>query len=173
MDIHYANHDVEQLVLEVIDTVRPLINKNNNQLSVKLADDIGEMYSDRTIVQQILLNLISNAAKFTTDGQIKLEVTDTVVNDKEHIVFTVSDTGIGMEEDQINNVFNEFSQANSVTVPQSGGIGLGLNISKRYCTLLDGKISAISKINAGSQFCVILPRNTDKQAALKIMEGQG
>jgi len=172
LDIHYATHNVKDLITEVLDTARPLINKNNNQISVKIADDIGDMHSDKTIVQQILLNLISNAAKFTTDGQIKLEVTETMVNKKEHIVFTVSDNGIGMTEEQIKIVFNEFSQANSTSSPRSGGIGLGLNISKRYCTLLNGKISAISKIDAGSQFCVILPRNTDNEADLKKVENQ-
>ena len=159
VDIHYDKLNIEYIISEVADTARPLVAKNGNQFSIEITSDIGEMHSDRTILQQILLNLLSNAAKFTNDGEVKLQVTDTLIDDIDHVMFTVSDTGIGMTDKQINMVFNEFSQANSSAPSQNGGIGLGLNISKRYCTLLKGTISATSTPGEGSRFCVVLPRN--------------
>ena len=173
VDINYNNHAVVNIIDEVADTARPLIIKNNNEFSVKISNEIGEIYTDRTIVQQILLNLLSNAGKFTSNGKVELEVTTTDLNGNDHIVFTVSDTGIGMTEDQLNIIFNEFSQASSPVSTHGKGIGLGLNISKRYCTLLNGRISAISKFEQGSQFCVVLPRNISENLTKAVMENQG
>ncbi len=173
VDINCNNHDIGNIIDEVTDTARPLINKNNNQFSVKINKNIGEIYTDRTIVQQILLNLLSNAGKFTNNGKVELDVTSIDLAGNDHIVFTVSDTGIGMTEDQLNIIFNEFSQASSPVSLHGKGIGLGLNISKRYCTLLNGRISAISKLDEGSQFCVILPRNLNKSVSSPAMENQG
>lgn len=173
IDVSCNTHDIKNIVDEAADTARPLINKNNNEFSVVVNNSIGEMYSDRTIVQQILLNLLSNAGKFTTNGKVKLEVTDIELDGKEHIMFTVSDNGVGMTEEQLNIVFNEFSQANSTVSPHGGGIGLGLNISKRYCSLLNGRISVISKIDEGSQFCLILPRDLNASSTPNIIENRG
>ncbi|WP_455375892.1 ATP-binding protein [Kaarinaea lacus] len=173
IDVICSTHDIENIIDEVGDTARPLVSKNNNEFIIKTNDGIGDIYSDRTIVQQILLNLLSNAGKFTTNGKVTLEATSIDLDGKDHIMFTVSDNGIGMTEEQINIVFNEFSQANSPVSPHGGGIGLGLNISRRYCSLLNGRISAISKIDEGSQFCVILPRNFSEAAVSQVMENQG
>jgi signal transduction histidine kinase len=128
------------------------------------------MYSDTTLIQQVLLNLISNAVKFTRDGEIRLEVESATLGGQASVSFTVSDTGIGMKEEQIKLIFDEFSQASKATSCEYEGIGLGLSISKKYCTFLNGKISATSIFGKGSRFTVILPCTfDDKNAAQSAM----
>lgn len=173
VDVNYDTIVISSVISDIADTARPLIAKNGNNFSIKVNSDVGEMYTDRTILQQILLNLLSNAAKFTNDGEVQLEVSKTIHGSEEHIMFTVRDTGIGMSEDQMSVVFNEFSQANSTGPSQSGGIGLGLNISKRYCALLSGSISATSTLGEGSQFFVMLPRNMDQASQARVLANQG
>jgi len=172
IDISQETLNIDGIILEIADTARPLITKNENQFSIEVEQEIGEMVSDRTILQQILLNLLSNAGKFTAEGDVTLKVTSTVENGIDYIKFTVTDTGVGIKDDQLNIIFNEFSQANSLSPSQNGGIGLGLNIAKKYSLLLNGKISAASKVNQGSQFTVMLPRNMPSSNVISIKENQ-
>ncbi len=159
VDINYENVEIAGLVHEVSDTIRPLLEKNGNQFSVHLDKGVDAMFSDSTILQQILLNLLGNAAKFCKNGRVELNVARTRLRGIEHISFTIRDTGIGMSDEQLEIMFNEFTQANASSADEYGGIGLGLSIAKKYCALLKGEITASSKLGEGSTFCVILPNN--------------
>lgn len=165
--------DLNKLIQEVKATAQPLIEKNGNTLEVKYLDAIGPMYSDMPKLRQVLLNLLSNAAKFTENGVITLSINremdseEILYNDendnmpisspKSWLVFRVSDTGIGMTTDQMNRIFEPFTQADASTTRKYGGTGLGLAISKRLCHILGGNISVTSEVNQGSTFIVRFP----------------
>ncbi len=164
--------DLNKLIQEVTSTAQPLIEKNGNTLEVKYPESISPMYSDLPKLRQILLNLLSNAAKFTEKGVITLSVnreidTEEILYDEDDntpisspkawMVFRVSDTGIGMTTEQINRIFEPFIQADASTTRKYGGTGLGLAISKRLCHILGGNISVTSEVNQGSTFIVRFP----------------
>jgi PAS domain S-box-containing protein len=146
---------ISALVDDVLNTVQPLINQNHNQLSLDLPADPGLMHADETKLRQVLLNLLSNAAKFTEAGEISLQVRST---DNAMVVFSVRDSGIGMSEEQIARVFEPFTQADASTTRKYGGTGLGLAISRHYCRMMGGDISIESEPGVGSIFTVLLPR---------------
>jgi signal transduction histidine kinase len=149
--------DVRALVREVIDTVNPLIEKNENRLTVHCADDLGPMQTDRMKTRQILLNLMSNAAKFTRNGSIALEVECATDGDVPSVVFAVTDTGTGMTREQAARIFEPFTQADVRTTRKYGGTGLGLAIVARFCSLLGGSVAVESEPGRGSRFTVRLP----------------
>ncbi|WP_407275645.1 response regulator [Halothiobacillus sp. DCM-1] len=141
-------------IQSVIDTARPLVEKNHNQLRFDCPDDLGILHGDLTKFRQILLNLLSNAAKFTQNGQL----TVTVARCTEHQVeITVTDSGIGMTEAQLGRLFQVFSQADASTTRKYGGSGLGLAISRHFARMMGGDITATSVPGQGSRFIVTLP----------------
>ncbi|HEY9810549.1 MAG TPA: ATP-binding protein [Halomicronema sp.] len=161
--------DIRHLIQDVIITVQPLVSKNHNFIEVNCPSNIGVMNSDLTKVRQVLLNLISNAAKFTEDGAITLTVkreeeqpiTDEIEEDSSpvifsysYIIFEVNDTGIGMDPEQMEQIFKPFTQADVSTTRKYGGTGLGLAISKRLCEILGATISVKSEVGKGSTFTV-------------------
>jgi CheY-like chemotaxis protein/anti-sigma regulatory factor (Ser/Thr protein kinase) len=131
--------------------------KNNNHFEIKRAPHLGSAFQDVTKLRQALLNLISNAAKFTHEGTITLSIKREISNGIEWLIMSVSDTGIGIPEDKLDYVFEEFSQADSSTTRNYGGTGLGLAISKRFCQMLGGDITVTSKPGVGSVFTISLP----------------
>lgn len=135
-------------------TVAPLVEKNNNILQINCPNNIAQIYTDRTKLQQILVNLIGNACKFTEQGQIRLDIKQ----DAKSLFFEVSDTGIGMSDEQQSRLFQDFQQADKSTASKYGGTGLGLAISKRLAHLLGGDISVSSQADEGSTFSVVLPK---------------
>lgn len=157
MELHIDTFDIEHTVSDVVDTFYPIASKNNNSLVVKCPKNIGQMTSDNTKVRQALMNLLSNACKFTHDGEIELRVGRETVDDRDRIVFAVSDTGIGMTFDQQQKLFSDFTQADSATSATYGGTGLGLAISRRFCQLLGGDILVESVPKEGSVFTITLP----------------
>ena len=144
------------LALAVVLT--PMVAKNRNMLMQALETGVGTMVGDETKVKQILFNLLSNAAKFTTDGVITLGVERVVEGERDDIVFTVNDTGIGFRPDQIDKLFQDFYQADMSTTRKYGGTGLGLAIVHRFCRLMGGEIGVTSEPGIGSTFRVRLPR---------------
>ena len=136
-------------------TAQPLVEKNRNELIVDLDDSIGTLRNDETKLRQVLLNLLSNAAKFTEEGVIKLKVSKATRN---NIKFELSDTGIGMTPKQLKNVFEEFMQAETSTSKKYGGTGLGLPISKKITEMMDGKIEIKSKVGEGTTFTITIPK---------------
>ena len=153
MELHLETFDVRQAVEAVAATVAPLTQKNGNALRLELANDLGAMRADVTRVRQVLLNLLSNASKFTERGTITVRAT----RDGDNIVFTVLDTGIGMTPDQLGRLFQAFAQAEASTASKYGGTGLGLAISKLFCEMMGGAITVASTPGQGTAFTVRLP----------------
>jgi PAS domain S-box-containing protein len=161
MDTYLETFDLKTLVMEVTGMVRPLVDKKNNQLEVRIADDAGAMHADLTKLRQSLFNLLSNACKFTERGTVTLTV------DRHHetssdtsgdtIVFQVIDTGIGMRPDELAKLFQPFTQADASTTRRFGGTGLGLAITKRFCQLMGGDVEVESTAGQGSTFTIRLP----------------
>ncbi len=154
MDLYLEMVDVPKTIQDVISTVTPLINKNGNTLQVDCPPDIGMMHTDLTKLRQVLFNLLSNASKFTDKGVIRMDVSRNAIGGKDWFTFSVSDSGIGMNEEQLQRLFKDFSQADSSTTRKYGGTGLGLAISKRFAEMLGGDITVTSKPNKGSTFTV-------------------
>ena len=159
MEVFVEEVKVLSIVSELQKTTEPLIKTNNNRLVVQAPDTIGNMRTDVTKVQQILLNLVGNAAKFTQNGTVTLSVAPELSIEKDFIVFTVQDTGIGMTPEQQTKIFDSFTQADTSTTRQFGGTGMGLAIVKNMIELLKGTISVESTMHAGSTFTVRIPRN--------------
>lgn len=149
---------IETFVSSVVDTVQPAVHKNQNTLQVTYTEDIGVIVTDQVKVQQSLLNLLSNAAKFTKDGTISLRVQSCTSGSGDRVQFIVADTGIGMTESEVAQLFQDFVQADSSTTRKYGGTGLGLSISRRFCQMLGGDIYVESKPGIGSRFTIDLPR---------------
>lgn len=157
MDIDAGVFKVGLLIEEVAGTVQPLVEKNRNTLVIRCEESVGSIYGDMTKVRQVLLNLLSNAAKFTEQGMITLKVSRERANDSEWIVFKVADTGIGMTPEQVSNLFQTFTQADASTTRKYGGTGLGLALSQRLCQLMGGEITVTSEPSLGSTFTITLP----------------
>ena len=153
MDVWLEPVDIRELLEEVADTVRVLIKKNTNQLKTELECTQRQVMMDGQKLRQIMLNLLSNAAKFTKQGSIAIKVISTA----EALTLVVSDTGIGMTEEQQRHIFEEFRQADMSTTREYGGTGLGLSITQRLCHLLGGEISVKSAPQRGSEFSVRIP----------------
>ena len=158
MELYREDFEVEAMVRDVATTVRPLIEKNSNRLELVFGADLGTMHSDLTRTRQILLNLLSNACKFTENGTITLEVSRSDVME-----FRVADTGIGMTAEQLERLFEAFSQADITTASKYGGTGLGLAISRRFCQMMGGDIEVASEPGKGSAFTVRLPVSAPQQ----------
>jgi signal transduction histidine kinase len=158
MTLNCETFDLSTIITEMTTTVQPLMEKQGNTFQVHQDDNLGEMYVDVTKLRQILLNLLSNAAKFTENGLISLTVIG-IRNNNENIRFDfkVTDTGIGMTDEQIQNLFQLFSQVDSSSTRKYGGTGLGLAIIKQFTELMGGTISVESQLEQGSTFTVRLP----------------
>ena len=155
MEAFAETFDVAEMVEAVASTVEALIEKNGNRLVLAMAAGLGSMRSDVTRVRQVLLNLLSNAAKFTKDGVITLGARR--LEGPERLEFAVSDTGIGMTAEQLEKLFQRFQQADASTTRQFGGTGLGLALSKAFTSLLGGTMDVSSVAGQGSRFMVTLP----------------
>jgi signal transduction histidine kinase len=151
--LHIEAIEINTLVQNVVNVVQPLMSPNSNQFTVHCPSDIGSMYSDPTLLNQVLLNLLGNAAKFTENGTVALHV----ARDEQFIHFQVCDTGIGLTEAQIAGLFQPFTQADSSLSRKFGGTGLGLSISQHYCHMLGGEICVASQFGQGSTFTAKLP----------------
>jgi signal transduction histidine kinase len=157
LEISPTRFNISDTLSEVNTLSRPMIEKNGNELSQADHEDLGEMYSDDSKVRQILLNLLGNAAKFTKQGLIQLDVSRASQDDGDWFTFRVTDNGIGMTPEQLEHIFEAFTQADNSTSRKYGGTGLGLTISKEFCQMLGGSISVQSSLGKGSVFTVKLP----------------
>ncbi|MCF4969096.1 sensor histidine kinase [Nostoc sp. CMAA1605] len=162
MTLYPETFEIMTLINNVVLTVKPAIEKNGNVLEVYCDPHLGTMYADQTRMRQVLFNLLSNAAKFTTNGKIKLTVKNDLQNASLEaplgmITFTVSDTGIGMSPTQQQQLFQPFIQGDTSTTKKYGGTGLGLAISRHFCQMMGGEILVQSQIGVGSTFTVHLP----------------
>jgi signal transduction histidine kinase/DNA-binding response OmpR family regulator/HAMP domain-containing protein len=154
MDVFIEPVDVPALVKEVVSIVKPLTDQNENAIEVICPADIGSFRSDQTKIKQCLLNLLSNASKFTSKGRLTLAVAR---EGGAQVRFAVSDTGLGMTPEHLGRVFQAFSQADASTTKRFGGTGLGLAITKHFCTMLGGDVTVESTPGKGSTFTIRLP----------------
>jgi CheY-like chemotaxis protein len=157
MELFLEEFDVAQLVNDVGFTVQPLIEKKSNSLAVTCGDNLGRMRADQTKVRQGLFNLLSNAAKFTENGKISMNVVRDSQNGTDWISFHVSDSGIGMTPAQMGKIFEAFTQAESSTTRKYGGTGLGLTITKKFCEMMGGGITVASQPGQGTTFTIRIP----------------
>ena len=157
MELFLESFPVSKFLHDVVSTTKTLVENNGNKYELSALDDMGEMHADLTKVRQILFNLISNAAKFTKDGTITLSAEWLDDVGPRRIRMTVSDTGMGIEQDKIDHIFQEFAQADDSTTREFGGTGLGLALVKRFCEMMGGKIWVESVVGEGSSFIIELP----------------
>jgi PAS domain S-box-containing protein len=157
MDIHLETFDVADMIDIVLGTVGPMIARNGNEITVVCPPSIGFIHADLTKFRQILLNLLSNAAKFTDKGSIRVSVSRLLQGTQQMIQFIIADTGIGMTQGQVTQLFQAFSQGDSSTSRRYGGTGLGLAITKAFTDMLGGSIEVQSRLGSGTVFIVRLP----------------
>jgi signal transduction histidine kinase len=164
IDIHNEPVALDWLIGEVTGTVSQLIADNGNTLEATCDPAIGVMVTDPTRVRQILFNLLSNAAKFTTQGAVRVRAV-LAPEPPAHVLITVEDTGIGMRPAQLERIFLPFAQADGSTTRKYGGTGLGLAICREFCRLMNGSISVESEAGVGSTFTVRLPYHAGSEPA--------
>jgi signal transduction histidine kinase/ActR/RegA family two-component response regulator len=177
MDLAIADYDVGQLLNEAIETIRPAAEKNGNRLSVTIDPALGRGRSDSFKLNQCVLNLLSNAAKFTTGGVISVSARLMRAGAEDWLAIEVADTGIGLTGEQVANLFQPFVQADSSTTRRFGGTGLGLAITRRIMQLLGGEVSVRSAPGQGSVFLLEAPlrlgdARTDEAARAPTMSGE-
>ena len=144
------------LIDQVIGTARQLADQNGNRLVVELQENLGTLTVDPMRLRQILLNLLSNACKFTKQGDVTLRA-HRVVDGRDWVELAVADTGIGMTAEQLSKLFREFSQADASTAKRYGGTGLGLAITRKLARMMGGDVIVTSETGKGSVFTVRLP----------------
>jgi len=161
MERHLETFPLAPMIEEVAKTIEPMATKNGNRLVVDCPADLGTIHADQTRVRQSLLNLASNANKFTEKGTVTIAAHQGQENGRDWITLAVTDTGIGMTPEQMGKLFQEFSQASSATASKYGGTGLGLVISRRFCQMMGGDIMVASQPGRGSTFTIRLPTIVD------------
>ncbi|MEM9265886.1 MAG: DUF3365 domain-containing protein [Cyanobacteria bacterium P01_F01_bin.13] len=164
MELFIEEFSISFLVEQVIDVLKPLVQKNGNKLIFRHETDIDLIKADRPKVHQSLLNLLSNANKFTENGTIALTIESNIHNGQSWIDFIITDTGIGMTPEQQKKVFEAFAQADNSTTRKFGGTGLGLTITKQFATMMGGDIIVESQLNKGSQFTLHLPQTVHAES---------
>jgi signal transduction histidine kinase len=161
MELQLEDFELAPLIDGVVNTIEPLAAKNENRVAVSCDCAIGALHADQMRLRQALLNLMSNANKFTERGTISVDARQTQENRFDWITIAVADTGIGMTPEQMGKLFQEFSQADASTTRKYGGTDLGLAISKRFCQMTGGDITVESEVGRGSTFMIRLPRIVD------------
>ncbi len=157
MDLYVETFAIAGLAEEVINILKPLADQNGNQLKLDFPPNIGSMRADHVKVRQSLFNLISNACKFTHNGEVRVTISRSAVDGREWIEFAVSDTGIGMTREQLEKIFDPFTQADASTTRKYGGTGLGLALSRRFARMMGGEIKVESERGKGSIFRLRIP----------------
>jgi signal transduction histidine kinase len=158
MELHLETFRLVPVIKDVAKTIEPMATKNDNRLVIDCPADLGTIHADQTRFRQSLLNLASNANKFTEKGTITIIGRKGQENGRDWVTLAVADTGIGMTPEQMGKLFQEFSQASSATASKYGGTGLGLAISRRFCQMMGGDITVESEPGRGSTFTIRLPR---------------
>lgn len=164
MVLFFENAEIINVIKDVEGVTIPLITEKDNSLFLEYSKNIGTIYTDTTKLRQCLLNLLSNAAKFTEFGRVTLRVAAVVIEGIDFVEFSIVDTGIGMSADKIKSIFDSFQESD---VPNAGA-GLGLSITKKYVEVLGGTIRVESEVGVGSKFTMLLPRVCKVQSSENI-----
>jgi signal transduction histidine kinase len=167
MELQLEDIALAPLIDGVVKTIEPLAAKNENRVAVSCDAAIGKLHADQMRLRQALLNLMSNANKFTERGTISVDARQAQDNGRDWVSIAVADTGIGMTAEQMAKLFQEFSQAEASTTRKYGGTGLGLAISKRFCEMMGGDITVESEVGRGSTFTIRLPRTAEAAKAIE------
>jgi GAF domain-containing protein/CheY-like chemotaxis protein len=170
MELHLESFSLAPLIEDVVKTIEPLAAKNGNRLVVDCLPETGTIHADQTRFRQALLNLASNANKFTEKGTVTIAARHEPIDGREWITVAVTDTGIGMNTEQMGRLFQEFSQADSSTTRKYGGTGLGLAISRHFCRMMGGDITVDSQPGEGSTFTIRLPRIVQTEQTRMVAE---
>lgn len=160
MELHPECFDLPMFIADINRTCEPLADKNCNTMEVNFNADISEIYADSTRLKQVILNLISNACKFTNDGTVSLTIENGQIDNQAAVIFKVKDSGIGMNAEQTALLFQDFQQVDSSATRKYEGTGLGLSISQKLSKLMGGNIRVDSELEKGSTFTVTLPLNS-------------
>ena len=166
IELDYSYISLKDILAEVSKTIYPKLKEQKNELIVNIDPEIVPDYFDEVKLKQVLLNLVSNACKFTHSGAISIDAYLRKESDAHYYIIDVRDSGIGMTEKQCAEVFKPYTQADSSTTKKYGGTGLGLTISKNYCEMMGGRIEVSSEIGKGSEFKVIIP--VQNPSAMKV-----
>ena len=170
MELHLESFSLVPTIEDVAKTVEPMAANNANRMVIDCPPNLGTIHADQTRFRQALLNLASNANKFTESGAVTIAARAQQLDGREWITIAVTDTGIGMTEEQMGRLFQEFSQADASTSRKYGGTGLGLAISRHFCRLMGGDVTAESKLGEGSTFTIRLPRIVESIETLPIQD---
>jgi CheY-like chemotaxis protein len=181
MELSLSHFNVERLVEEVAATMQPLFESKSNQFNILFQNTLGEVYADEMKTRQILVNLLGNAAKFTEQGKISLEVSREHYQQARWLRFSITDAGIGMTSEQQKKLFLPFSQVDPSTTRRFGGTGLGLAITKQFTEMMGGTITLESRFGEGSTFTVLIPAQVNHVAVATnllpktqtVLQGQG
>ena len=157
MELRCSSFTPIDLVEEVLTTIKPLARQRGNQLEVSAGDNLGEIYADRVKLRQVLINLLSNACKFTDHGCIQLTITRGQDNGLDQITIAIKDSGIGISKEEQSALFEQFKQVDSSRSRKYEGSGLGLALSRQFCRMMGGEIRLQSQVGEGSTFTVVLP----------------
>jgi two-component system, sensor histidine kinase and response regulator len=160
--------DVSMILDEITETIQPLASQNSNTFAVNVALELSPVHADFMRLKQCLLNLLSNACKFTQAGKVDFSIAQEEVHGQEYVVFHVADTGVGLSEDQAARLFQPFSQADSSTTRKFGGTGLGLAITKKLCEEMGGSIEMKSQLGVGSTFTIRLTAVTSMSTSASV-----
>lgn len=164
MDLFLETFFIKDIINEILTTIEPLVRGQSNILVSNIDDNIGMMTTDQTKMRQILINILSNANKFTNSGQVTLTASAEHINDMPHVKFVIEDTGIGIAPERIKAIFEPFIQADGSTTREFGGTGLGLAISSHFINMMNGHIHVDSVIGEGSIFTLTFPINEEAKA---------
>jgi signal transduction histidine kinase len=157
MQLFPEDCEVDNLIEEVSTTVSPMMGKNGNEFKIDSEENLGSITVDTTRLRQVLMNVLSNAAKFTQKGEVMLKVFRDKCEENDWMIFRIKDTGVGINPEQINNLFKSYAQADPSVAKKFGGTGLGLAISQSFCCMMGGAISVESALGNGSTFTIKLP----------------
>ncbi|MCP4980739.1 MAG: PAS domain-containing protein [Gammaproteobacteria bacterium] len=164
--------EIETLLNDAVTTTEHLIQQNNNRMHLEVSEDVKSIYSDPLRFRQIVLNLLTNASKFTQNGDIHLRAHSEQLEDGDWLVLQVSDTGIGIDDVFLDKLFVEFAQEDSSATRKFGGTGLGLAISQRLCSMMGGDISVESTVGKGTTFTVRLPAIPSRYPGIETIDGR-
>jgi two-component system, sensor histidine kinase and response regulator len=157
MELNLETFEVRKMVDDLIGTIEGVVRKNGNALAVRVDPEVGTLHADAIKTRQILFNLLSNAAKFTSHGTVTLEISPARIDGEAGIEFSVTDSGIGLTDEQQSRLFRPFTQADSSISRKYGGTGLGLALVWRFCQLMGGSVGVESRVGDGARFTVRLP----------------
>ncbi|MEM7800652.1 MAG: HAMP domain-containing sensor histidine kinase [Chloroflexota bacterium] len=161
--LHITEFEVQMILREVESSLSALMKEQNNTLSIHISNEVDVIYTDMAKLRKILIHLLNNAAKFTVNGSVDIHVDVQIRGDAQWYIFQVSDTGIGMTEEQVIRIFDAFSQVDESLTRSYEGTGLGLYICSQFAKIMQGEITVQSKLGEGSTFRVFLPKKINEE----------